>query len=77
MAISVSKNKNTQPKKKDVETLLEEQRLEIEQLKKDKVDLQVLTAEMYEQSQADKLEMQTAMAELAEALLMSVSSSLE
>lgn len=69
MAISVSKNNKVAPKKKSLEVLLEEQKLEIEQLKKDKTELQILTAEMFEQSIADKLEMQTAMAELAESLL--------
>ena len=71
MAISVAKNSNVKSKKKDIETLLEEQRIEIEQLKKDKIELQILTAEICEQAIADKFEMQTAMAELAESILMS------
>lgn len=72
MALSIAKNKNIPAKKKDLEEIVEEQRLQIEKLQRDKIELEILTAEMVEQAIADKLEMQTAMAELAEALLMSM-----
>lgn len=66
MAIKVSRNDNIQAKEKSTEQSLKEQQEHIQRLEEDKVKLQILTAEIFEQSLADKTKMQTALAELAE-----------
>lgn len=72
MAIRASKNNNIPKKKHSLEDVVKEQAKEIEQLKNDKLQLQVMTAELFEQTQLDKLEMQTTIAELAETILASL-----
>lgn len=72
MAIRASKNNNVPQKKRSLEDVVKEQAAEIEKLKNDKLQLQVMTAELFEQTQLDKLEIQTTIAELAEVILTSL-----
>lgn len=68
MAIKVNRNKNVPAKEKSTEQLLKDQQERIKKLEGEKIELQVLAAEMCEKAEMDKAEMQTALAELAEAI---------
>ena len=68
MAISVTKNKNVPVKEKSLEQQVKDQQAQIAQLESDKLELQIMAAEIFEQGQMDKLELQTALAELAESI---------